>query len=384
MRTAYANASHVSGNREEIVLRFGASRAEDSPSAGSRIEWTDAVCLSPAVAKRFALLLGRVLGQYEERFGPLGPETASAGPSSVPIQASPEALRSHPRAGRLIALVEALGVAPLFERSCKVTEGSVSTNRFLLGLPKREIEPESQEKILNVCRQLGGSKLHREAMAEELPDSDFIHFGFEEDGGRCLYKLYLEFSTRLERMAESDPEGLRSMMQGPAPFLMFLGYKWNPEDARDRALTKYHWYPGISYEGMLDRAAGVVEGRRDSVPYQALKGLLQSVAERLESDRINYFEVFEEASRRRSFDVNVYDAGLRGEDLRLLLLEVGRGFSLPVETSRWLEERLGCEVFGHLSGGVDREGRGFLTFYHGGGRLGPQASWGETVAGGTA
>jgi len=382
MRSTYANVAHATGRREEILLLFGTGRSGSKDEEG--IRWTDRITLSPFVAKKLALMLGRVVDQYEARFEALPLESPLAARPSSPAQASPEALRSHPRAGRLIALVEELGVQPLFERSFKVSDGSVNASRFLLGLPKREIEPDAVDKLLRICRRLDGPRPYLENVEKELPDSDFIHFGYEEEGAASLYKVYLEFSTRLERMAEDDPQRLISMMKGPEPFLMFLGFKWDPENPRARALTRYSWYPGISFDGMLGRTSAILGDERRGTAWEALADLLDRASERVRHDRINFFDVLEEESGRRSFDVNVYDAKLRIEEILDLLVRVGRGFSLPEEAFLSLTDRIQGEHLGHLSGGMDRNGRGFLTFYHGGGRLERQEPWAGGAVPGTA
>lgn len=382
MRSTHADVAHVTGRQEEILLLFGTGQAVSA--GGEHIQWTDRITLSPFVAKKLAMMLGRVIDRYKARFEPLALEPSFSASPRSPIQASPEALRSHPRAGRLIALVEALGVQPLFERSFKVSEGAVSTDRFLLGLPKREIEPDSASKLLDICRRLDGPKLYQDAIEEELPDSDFIHFGFEETGRECRYKVYLEFSTRLERMAENDPQGLISMMQGPEPFLMFLGFKWDPERPESRALTKYSWYPGLSLDTMLSRASDILAGETQDTARRSLEDLLGRVSDRVGYDQINFFEVLEEGSGRRSFDVNVYDAKLCMGDIQDLLFRAGRKFGLPEETLVLLMDRIREERLGHLSGGIDRNGRSFLTFYHGGGRLQKQEPWTGSTAPGTA
>lgn len=384
LRSVYANAAHVTGSREEILLRFGTSGPGDPSTGEKEVQWTDAVALGPVVAKRLALLMDRVMVQHEERFGRLDPDSSVADPSPAPVQFSPEVLRSHSRAGRLIALVEALGVQPLFERSFKLSEAAVNANRFLLGLPKREIEPEAGDKLQNLCRHLDSPEPYLSAIVKDLPDSDFVHFGFEASGGRYLYKAYLEFSTRLERMAEADPEALRAVMKGPDPFLLFLGFKWNPEDARDRAFTKYRWYPGISFGGMLSRAREILEGEESNMVYKILTCLLERVSNRVRHDQVNFFDVLEDESGRRSFDVNVYDAKLRIEDIQGLFPVVCREFALSEETLLPLLDRIRHEILGHLSGGVDRCGKEFLSFYHGGGRLQKQEPWAEGFSPGRA
>jgi hypothetical protein len=73
----------------------------------------------------------------------------------------------------------------------------------------------------------------------------------------------------------------------------------------------------------------------------------------------------EENNSRRSFDINMYKANLRMRDLYPLLSRIFRYYRIPDDIFHPLYDQVKLRIFGHLSGGVDRAGRDFLTIYHG-------------------
>jgi hypothetical protein len=82
MRSVYANVSNVAGGREEIVLLFGMNQAWHTGQKEVKVQLTDRIVLSPYAAKRLAVLLNNVIGNYEKQFGvlDLGLPQASPGP----------------------------------------------------------------------------------------------------------------------------------------------------------------------------------------------------------------------------------------------------------------------------------------------------------------
>lgn len=70
MDTTYANVANAASTREEVTLLFGTNKTwkvtGDKPV---KIELTNRLILSPYAAKRFMVLLGGVLDEYESRFG---------------------------------------------------------------------------------------------------------------------------------------------------------------------------------------------------------------------------------------------------------------------------------------------------------------------------
>jgi hypothetical protein len=82
MDTTYANVANAASTREEVALLFGTNTTwkitQDNPV---KIELSNRIILSPYAAKRFMMLLGSVLDEYESRFGKLevGPQNKEPG-----------------------------------------------------------------------------------------------------------------------------------------------------------------------------------------------------------------------------------------------------------------------------------------------------------------
>jgi len=72
MATTYANAVNASSTREEVSVFFGTNQTwNPSQSDTLKIELTDRIVLNPYAAKRLAVLLSGIVGEYEKRFGEL-------------------------------------------------------------------------------------------------------------------------------------------------------------------------------------------------------------------------------------------------------------------------------------------------------------------------
>ena len=85
MSTSYANVCNVGSTREEVTLLFGTHQAWNNQQKEVAVKLSDRVILSPFAAKRLAILLSNVVGEYEKRFGKLGIEpAAAAAPTAAP------------------------------------------------------------------------------------------------------------------------------------------------------------------------------------------------------------------------------------------------------------------------------------------------------------
>jgi len=67
-RRMHANQCNVSTSDAEFVLSFGVSRASRTDRQELVVDLGQRIVLSPPVAKRLAVLLGRVVAEYEARF----------------------------------------------------------------------------------------------------------------------------------------------------------------------------------------------------------------------------------------------------------------------------------------------------------------------------
>jgi hypothetical protein len=79
MKSSYANVCNVTSTREEVVMLFGMNQAWNRGQKEVTIQLTDRIVVSPFAAKRLSMLLGNVVKEYENRFGPLNIEAPRAG-----------------------------------------------------------------------------------------------------------------------------------------------------------------------------------------------------------------------------------------------------------------------------------------------------------------
>lgn len=78
-RRAHANECAVSTSREQFVIAFGVSPAPQAGQEVVLVEVAQRVAMTPFVAKRLAVLLDRLLREYESRYGE-GPRAAAPQP----------------------------------------------------------------------------------------------------------------------------------------------------------------------------------------------------------------------------------------------------------------------------------------------------------------
>ena len=82
MKSSYANVCNVTSTREEMTLYFGTNQSiYTGQEKEVTVQLSDRVILNPYAAKRLLLLLNRVVGEYEKRYGTLD---LSLGTSTVP------------------------------------------------------------------------------------------------------------------------------------------------------------------------------------------------------------------------------------------------------------------------------------------------------------
>lgn len=71
MRTTYANAVNAISTMEEVAIFFGVNKSWNPGDGDLEITLSDRMVLNPHAAKRLWTILGAVLQQYEQRYGPL-------------------------------------------------------------------------------------------------------------------------------------------------------------------------------------------------------------------------------------------------------------------------------------------------------------------------
>lgn len=71
LKSSYCNVANATSTREEVVLNFGVNQNWDRMQKEFDIELQHRIILSPFAAKRLSDLLGKLIGEYESRYGEL-------------------------------------------------------------------------------------------------------------------------------------------------------------------------------------------------------------------------------------------------------------------------------------------------------------------------
>ena len=265
----------------------------------------------------------------------------------------PSNIETSEKVSLLLKLTENLNLEGI-ERSFKMAEKKLLANRFLLGISKDEIE---KEKLLDICQQMDMPKNYLDAFRENLSDANIVLLGFEESKETCVYKVYLEFWEKVKKE-------IHTKQNKKEPVLLYLGFKWDTRDNTKRVVSKYTCHPLLSVRNILKKISNIYDGRKDRTSFEIVEDIINLASSRLANAAFIYLEVGEENYPRKSFDINLYKANLQLKELYPLLSKIRRHYSIPSEKFDFLYNRINTKLLGHLSGGIDREGKNYLTIYY--------------------
>jgi hypothetical protein len=354
-RSAYANVFNVTAVREEIVLLFGESQSLDKDEREVRL--TNRILLNPFTAKRLLILLENAVQKHESKYGPL--ESQSPAPTGLLKADSGSSIEEiKRRADFLIQLIKELNVMYDFERSFKMSKQKMGWHRFLMVVDKNDVKGSPHQRILSICERMNMPEDFLEMFKENLSQANPVDFGFAADEGSCIYKAYLDFLPQLRK-------GGHINLNQTMPHIMFLGFKWDVFNRAKKGLTKYTWYPALSFEEIRRRLSDIYDNDKGRKPIELAEEILGIIASKTTHDKVYYLDVTEGHSPRRSFDINAYSANLQLKELYPLMIKIWQYFSIPAQEFSELYRQMETKMFGHFSGGVDREGNDFLTVYFG-------------------
>lgn len=340
-----ADVCQVQSTRTETMLLFGTQQVPVTEGE-RRARLERRIMLSPSLAKQLAVALKSAVRALETRLGsenatPAGNLRSAPNDADVPAAARP-----------LLDLVRRLDVGFGFEKSLKLSAGSLLVDRMILGVRTSLTDAHS---LLRICREIGMPPTHLALFEESLPEANTVGFGFEGSPRGGLFKVYLEFWERLSQ---------RQQAGGGQPDLLFLGFKWDARDSTRAAIARYTCYPLLTVKGILGRLDALYEDRKDGPSLQATREIIRLASRQVRNDSFVYVEAAEEGNPRKSFDINFYKAGLRVAELQPALAALWRRYSIPGEPPEGIDVRAGPCPFGHLSGGLGRDGEDFLTVYY--------------------
>jgi hypothetical protein len=349
-RTLHSDSVAISATREEIDMVFEPSSDSEISVADETGAVSTRIILNPFTAKRLARALSRAIIRYEEEFAPIPEESTAPGSTDHRRMEGLTAaeIRMKGKAEALLALIQDLHVPHGFEYSFKVGEGLFLPHRFLVSLDKSTLGAGYREKLLAFCAGAGMAEDSMAIIGRDCTAAWMVHIGFEASEKGAMYKIYLEFPLTTVNK----------------PTLVHRSCKWDPDREERRAVAEYVRYPLLSYEQVMERIEGVFSGGGQSGAVGLSEALLRLVMPRL-TDQFHYLEVKEEGNPRYSFDVNLYSAKLTMGDIRPWLHDLGRSFAVPDGEFREFIGNAEKRRFGHLTGGIDREGRDFFTIHFG-------------------
>jgi len=252
-------------------------------------------------------------------------------------------------------ILESLNIPGGYERSFKLAPGGIQANRYLLGFEASAIPGERWPDIF---RQLNmPSNLARDFL-DSLPEANTALFGFEaRPDGESLYKLYLEFWSKLQQRQQHTPHD-RSRQ------LLHLGFKWQAVSPEHHACTYYHCLPGLSVEDIRQRIPDHFSGFTNSPCQTVTFTILDQIEHAQSTDDYLYLEISEPDSNRVSFDLNLYPAQRSVNDIREGLLSIASSMNIDPQKIQRMLSLAGDQPLGHISSGRGRDGREYFTVYY--------------------
>jgi hypothetical protein len=257
------------------------------------------------------------------------------------------------KANFIFHLLENVNGELSFEASFKMAHKKLLKNRFILGIEK---ETNTEEMLLHICKQMDMPDEYLEICTKKISDANMLYFGFEGTENSCSYKVYLDFWDKITNELHSKSNKLE-------PVILGLGFKWNPLNNGQGRISTYTCYPLISVKIILQKLSSIYDHHPNTL--QIINSLINYTASKMMNDSsFIYIEMSEENNGRISFDINLYKANLQIKEIYPFLCQICQHYSISIETFNLLYEKINTKIFGHLSGGIDREGKDFLTIYY--------------------
>jgi hypothetical protein len=258
----------------------------------------------------------------------------------------------------LLRHVGGLDARIAFERSFKMVHGQLFEDRFLLGIDRLGRAGPLDEEIVSTCKKIGMPHDLLASFKRTLAEANNVYFGAENDENSLIFKAYLEFRDKIEEEIARAPVAGQS-------YSLFTGFKWDARYPARQAVTRYLWHPSLPITEILQRLRVIIDPLAHDVLYGVARAMTERVSATIAHDEIQYLEVTEEGNPRTSFDINMYKAGHQVQEMHALLVKAMQHYATPPAQFDSLYERIKTERFGHLAGGVDRQGRDFMTVYYG-------------------
>jgi hypothetical protein len=360
MTPVVAEAFRLNREGDDVLIDFGRLDGVPVPAGLVSIQITDRVTLPLESARRLLLWLDDAVAPHAarmraEQIKGLAPAAAAVATRPDHVPQRPRHDPSGERAAQLLQAVGAWQVPHQYERSLRMTQASLQANRFLLTVNTKDIPGDAAPAVLAICDQFTMPPQLRSDAAENFAMAKCIHFGFEGEPDSIVCKLYLEANV------SADEANLaRNMKQ---PVLLHLAFKWDLVKGGG-VTSRYLWHPFLSAAEIGHRLDRIYQdGPAASVA--VARAVLQAAAERAPAEKLQYLEVEEPQTSRRSFDLNLYNSTMHVRDIQSLLLRLREQYGIRPGQFQALYDQIKGMRLGHLAGGVHRDKRDFFNVYYG-------------------
>lgn len=250
----------------------------------------------------------------------------------------------------LLQRLDGLGIPYGREDSFKCVPDEVISDRVLIGV---NVGTNSAENLFSIAVENGLPASGLAALVPYAAVANAVFFGFERSGATQVCKLYVELWDQVRRQVR--------LTGANAPLLMHLGVKWDPARPDRHVLARYDCHPMLGTAAILRRMALCYPSATEV--HEAARDIVAVAAERNPDASMLYLEVSEEGNPRRSFDIKLYKARMRVNDAAAQVRLAARALRIPDHLLERELQRLGPCPLGHLSSGIDRHGRPFLSIY---------------------
>lgn len=251
-----------------------------------------------------------------------------------------------------VAQLGTLGLTEVFERSIKLSPGTLSPNRFIHFMNRDHLHEIGLARILETCRELAMPPALLQLLGHLRERIASLYFGFEAGRDHCVFKIYAELD---------DPRRLAAA--GHAEALGALGLKWDAFDPRRQFVTRYSWIPRLTLDDMRVKLATLLPQPDHARLRRIVDTMLQRAVEGHDARELLYLDVSELTTQRRGFDLNIYDAGFTFEDFRPPITQLCRHYAIPEHTLQDAHPDFWQGTFGHFSCGIGRRGESTVTLY---------------------
>jgi len=241
------------------------------------------------------------------------------------------------------------------EKSFKLTKNALFEQRALVGVGQIS---RHRKKIFNNCHILCMPEVQLQSFREHFPKANRIYFGYEQTPDHCTYKVYLEFWNQYAQNRTVDPTYNK-------PFMLYLGYKWDASAKNTQnTLTRYILYPEISLQTILEKIESIYKNHSEPLLLTLAQQIITSASKRKDSRLFKYLEVTEDNNPRKSFDINLYEAEIKIQNIYSELKMLQQHYNIDAQKFNIFYQSIKHQEFGHLSGGVNKSENDFMTFYY--------------------